>query len=388
MRRVSESLSPEPADCTLTAAARPPKPIRTAWDTRGRTARLAVAAVILLTAFAVGAWWLAAQRIEGAIRGALGPRSEVGAVTLGWRGVAVHGLRVTAAPGAGWPAADEIRAARILVQPDLWAAWRGRTAVRRVVVENGYVSLLRTRSGTLRVLPALTEAPPAVGASAPRPGPAFDVGEVELVRSEVAFYDASVQRPPLALRLTDFEARIGPLAQPVVDRATRLSVKAVVKRSAASAGRDGHLDLDGEFNALTRDARLVLKLRGVDLVALQPYLTKVAEGGVKRGTLDLDLSPSVKGQHLKAPGRLTLTGLELGAGGLAGVPRQAVLGFLSHDDRIELDFTLEGRLDDPGFSLNENLATRVATALAQKLGVSVGGVVEGVGSVIKGLFGR
>lgn len=58
------------------------------------------------------------------------------------------------------------------------------------------------------------------------------------------------------------------------------------------------------------------------------------------------------------------------------------------DGRIEVSFTLAGRLDDPNFSLNEDLATRVASALAQTLGVSVGGVVEGVGSVIKGLLGR
>jgi hypothetical protein len=347
-----------------------------------------VASALLLAVLA-GAWWVAAQRIEGAIRSALGPRSEIAAVTLGWRGVTVQGLRVRAAPGSGWPAADELRAAEVLVQPDLWSALRGRAGVGRVVVTEGYVSLLRTRSGTLRVLPALLDAPASVGATAPsRSGPAFTIRTVELVRSEVAFFDASVQRPPLALRMTDFEARIGPLAQPAVDQATKIAVRAVLKGSQAAGRSDGRLDLEGEVNALTRDARLALKLRGVDLVTLQPYLTSVAEGGVKRGTMDLDLAPTVRRLQLQAPGRLTLTGLELGSGGLAGVPRQAVLGFMARNDRIELDFTLEGRLDDPSFSLNESLSIRVASALAQKLGVSVGGVVEGVGGLIKGLFGR
>jgi hypothetical protein len=169
---------------------------------------------------------------------------------------------------------------------------------------------------------------------------------------------------------------------------TKLLVKATLKGSTAGGRTDGRLELGGEINALTRDARLTLQLRGVDLVTLQPYLTTVAEGGVKRGTLDLDLAPTVKHQQLRAPGRLTLTGLELGAGGLAGVPRQAVLGFMAENDRIELDFTLEGRLDDPAFSLNETLSIRVASALAKKLGVNVGGVVEGVGGLIRGLFGR
>ena len=61
---------------------------------------------------------------------------------------------------------------------------------------------------------------------------------------------------------------------------------------------------------------------------------------------------------------------------------------MSRDGRIEVAFTLEGRLDDPAFSLNENFATKLAGGLAETLGVSLGGVVEGVGNVIKGLFGR
>jgi hypothetical protein len=131
----------------------------------------------------------------------------------------------------------------------------------------------------------------------------------------------------------------------------------------------------------------------VDLVALQPYLLKVNEAGVKRGTLDLSLDATVKAKRLHAPGRVTLTGLELASGGgvlatFGGVPRQAVLAAMERDGRIEVGFTLEGRLDDPAFSINDNLATKLAGGLAETLGVSLGGVVEGVGSVIKGLLGR
>ena len=50
--------------------------------------------------------------------------------------------------------------------------------------------------------------------------------------------------------------------------------------------------------------------------------------------------------------------------------------------------TLEGRLEDPAFSLNENLATKVAAGMADSLGVSLSGAVQGLGGVVKGLFGR
>lgn len=373
MRAMSAILSPE----TLPSPARP----------RRRLLIAAAAVALLLGALAAAAWWFAARQLEQGVRDALGPRGSVAALTLGWGGVELRELRVSAAPG--WPAADELRAARVVVRPDLWAALRGRLAVGQLLVEDGYVSLLRERSGRLRVLPALLGEPAAAADTAESgPGLALTLERIELRRCEVAFFDASVRRPPLAVRLTDFEATIGPLALPALETPVALQLRATVKGSTADGRSDGTLALEGELTPATRDATLKLALRRVDLRALQPYLMNVADGGVKRGRMDLDLAPVVQRQQLHAPGRLTLTGLELGSGGLAGVPRQAVLAFMSRNDRIELDFTLEGRLDDPAFSLNENLATRVASALAEKLGVSVSGVVEGVGSMIKGLFGR
>jgi len=90
---------------------------------------------------------------------------------------------------------------------------------------------------------------------------------------------------------------------------------------------------------------------------------------------------------------VALTELELaGQGSLfgtfAGVPRQAVLAAMSRDGRIELAFTLEGRVDDPKFSLRELFAARFAVVLAEKLGIRLGGMVEDLGGGIKGLFGR
>jgi hypothetical protein len=131
---------------------------------------------------------------------------------------------------------------------------------------------------------------------------------------------------------------------------------------------------------------------GVDLVGLQPYLIKVSEAGIRRGTADLELNATVQANKLHAPGKLTLTNLELSSDSpfatLAGVPRKAVLAAMTERGRLEAKFVLDGRLDDPSFSLNENLATKIASGLADGLGVSLSGVVKGLGGVVKGLFGR
>lgn len=95
------------------------------------------------------------------------------------------------------------------------------------------------------------------------------------------------------------------------------------------------------------------------------------------------LRAKVERRHLNAPGQAVIAGLMLDGGGtLSGIARQALIGAMA------LDFILEGRLDDPPFSLNELFAARLAVGLAEKLGVSIGGVAEGVGNVVTGLFGR
>lgn len=356
-----------------------------------RRTRLLLAAAVLaaLAIAAVVGYRAAMQQLQAAVAAALGPRASLGTIGVGWSGVEIADLRVRAAPG--WPAEDELRARHVRLRPSLASLWRPGWHIASVTIDAGYVSLLRSRDGRLRVLPALTERKPAVGAPAHEAGagPAVHIGRIVLDGAAIDFFDASVRQPAHRMQLAELDAALGPIDWPALASPTAIELAAQFK----GPHRSGRLAIDGEVTLATRDAQLKASVRGVDLVALQPYLLKVNEGGVRAGTLDLTLDARVKAQHLKAPGRLTLTGLELSSGGgvfstFAGVPRQAVIAAMSRDGRIEFAFTLDGRLDDPGFSLNENVAAKLAGGLAETLGVSLGGVVEGVGGVIKGLFGR
>ena len=147
------------------------------------------------------------------------------------------------------------------------------------------------------------------------------------------------------------------------------------------------------------------------MVALQPYLVKNNEAQVTKGTLDLNLDSEVRNKNLDGKGKVVLKDLEFApARGLfdtfMGLPRNAVIGFLKdHNNAIDVDFVLTGDTSHPNFSLNESVSTRIATAMAGQLGVSIksvaegldtlgrkgvegaGGVVEGVGSAVKRLFG-
>jgi uncharacterized protein YhdP len=355
-----------------------------------RRLALFAAAVVVLSLLAAAGLHLAVRQLQSRIEAALGPRASIGAIQTGWAGIDVLDLRIKSADG--WPAPDELRARRVRVVPDVRSLFGGRWRVASVRVEDGYLSALRTRDGKLHLLPSLlddrrTEREPA-RRDAPAAPPLLEIGEVRLVGSTLAFFDGSVRQPPLPLRLEQLDIEAGPLVLPALDRAIEIKLAGLFK----GAQRDGRIAIDGHYTPASHDANVRARFTGVDLVALQPYLLKVAEAGVRHGALDLELHATVVRNQLHAPGKVTLANMELAGDGplatFAGVPRQAVLAALTEKGRLEIHFTLDGRMDDPAFSVNENFATKIASGLAESLGVSLSGVVKGLGGVVKGLFGR
>jgi hypothetical protein len=352
----------------------------------------ALAAALLLGLGSLLALRAAMHGLPARVAEALGPRASVEAIELGWTGVHVRGLVVRGAAGR-WPSEHELRAERLTIRPALSSLWRPGWRLAHVGVEGGYLALLRTRDGKLSVLPSLLDdRPGAKGGKATTPGAtALHIESLALRDVSLDLFDATVARggPPHRLRLTKLRADVGPLALPALDERIDIDLEATLRGSQ----RDGRLTIAGQLTPATRDADLKLDARGLDLLVLQPYLLKSGESSVKSGTLDLSARAKASQQRLHAPGRLVLNDLDLQSGGgvigtFGGVPRQAVLAAMTRDGKIELDFTLEGRIDDPKFSINELFAARFAVGLAEKLGVSLGGVVEGVGNVIKGLLGR
>ena len=158
-------------------------------------------------------------------------------------------------------------------------------------------------------------------------------------------------------------------------------------RSARAKVAPGTIIVSGTVVPATGDSRIITRIRGADLVALEPYLLRAGETGVERGTLDMDLEAVVRARRLHAPGTLTLNHLVLASaphgllGTFMGMPRAAAIASLKNaKGQVTVHFTLDGNLDDPHFSVNESLGTRVGVAMARVLGVTIGGLAKEVGT--------
>lgn len=364
-----------------------------------RTLLITLAVIASLGAATAGALHIATRALKSQVEQALGADSEVAEIVVGWSSVEAHGVRIRAP--RGWPAEDALRAERVAVTPDLRSLASAKIRVARITVDHAYLSIWRTREGKLRLLPGLLEKPKeageAISSAAAPAAPAVGIGSIELRDGVLEFYDASVRQPAHKTRLEQLHATVEDLHAPDLSGRTRIALDAVIK----GVKRDGRVAIAGWAELADKNSELTTKLAGVDLVALQPYLIKASETGVRRGLLDLGLKSTVRNNRLHAPGSVTLTGLELASGGGAfgtfmGVPRQAVVAALKNrNDQISIQFTLDGNLNDPRFSINDSFAKRIGAAVAETLGISiesltrgVGNAAQGLGGVVKKLFGK
>ena len=102
----------------------------------------------------------------------------------------------------------------------------------------------------------------------------------------------------------------------------------------------------------------------MDLVGLQPYLVKMGEAQVRKGTLDLRLNSEVRANRLDGKGKIIIRDLEFAPSRgfletFMGIPRSAVINFLKNNENaIDVDFVLAGDTSNPRFSINEAIANR------------------------------
>jgi uncharacterized protein involved in outer membrane biogenesis len=366
--------------------------------------------VLLLALSMVIAYRVGLRLLQDRIAAALGPGSRVAELKVNWFSLDVLGVSIEAPKG--WPTTRTLRAERVKIIPSLRSLLTDQIHVASIIFEKPYLSVVRTREKWL-MLPGLMEAQSAgekkAGARRGRlSSPTVTISKVVLQDGVLELFDTTVSRPSLRTRLERLDAVIHDIEAPSRRTKTRFELAASVKGTR----RDGRAKVSGWVGPAQQDSSSQITLDGVDLVSLQPYLVRIGEAQVRKGSLDLRLNSEVRAKRLDGKGKIIIRDLEFAPSRgyletFMGVPRSALINFLKNNENaIDVDFVLNGDTSNPSFSINEAITTRVAMGMAAELGVSIrglaedfgnlgrrgvegaAGVAEGVSSVIRGLFGR
>jgi hypothetical protein len=362
---------------------------------------IVIAALVVL---AFGGLYLLQREARARVEAALAPIGTASQIHVAFWLTSVELTDVRLKPPPDWPTADMLHAQRISITPDLRALLSHHVHVREIHVSDFTMSVLRRQNGSVEILPNLRrEMEAASGASsaassassASAPATSTDlptekqIDHIVFDNGSFVFYDRSVSNPPWRVTVSDASARVDDVHLPALDEPTHVSVAGALKGPAHT----GHVNFDGTIRIASKDSQTHTTLRSVDITMLDPYLLKKAgaKANVTGGTLDLDLTSTVRGYRLHAPGVITLHQLQLAESSdpldsFLSIPTRAAIAALkSHKGDITLHFVLDGDLHDPKFRLNDNLMTELRAGFAKALGVSAQGVAQGAGQTAKGI---
>ena len=359
---------------------------------RRRVLHWALGVFVLLALCAggvVAALHFAARSLKQDILQALGPESRVADVRVGFTSVIVSGVEVPAPKG--WPAKKTLSAERVVVVPDLRQLVQRKVVVNRLTVTGAYISAVRPREGGgLKVLPTMLDErkkKKSDGSAA--------IAEIKTVALEdcvVEVFDTSLAGHQ-KMRVDAVHGTITDVVAPDLEGRMKLDLQGAIRGPA----HHGTIAVTGWVEAKKKASELATRVRNVDLSLFEPYLIQKTKAGIDTGTFNLDLNASVHNNVVNAPGVLVLTGLKLKTGegpmgSLSNVPRRALIGALTdEEDHITVHFTLAGNLDNPDFSLGEELSFKTAAGLLKGLGLGFEAliraffiIVHGFGSALGG----
>ncbi len=331
------------------------------------------AALVLFTAAALVGYRALTRTIHTRLLAALGPDAAVDGIEIGLRDVTVKNLRIQRKGER-----DPLTVERIVVTPSLRSLPTGQIRLSSVQLEGPAVVITVQPNG--RVQLPLGLPPSQAGTAGGAQTTQVAISQVGVHNGRIDLIDRTVSGPPVRLRLEKVRASVQELAVPLTPGKSPLEFEGVLRGRQG----DGRVRLSGWVEPITQDASVKATLRSIDLTLFTPYLLKAQEARVERGRLDMDLDFQVHRGKVNAPGKASLSDLQLSsAPGLLnsfmGLPRQGILNLLKNrEGTIEIAFRVEGDLSDPHFKLQQSFVKAIASGLAEQLGVSVKGVGGGI----------
>ncbi len=224
------------------------------------------------------------------------------------------------------------------------------------------------------------------GSASPAP---FLIRKIKVADGSLDYLDRKISAVPAMIKLRDIRADVKNISAPPDSRLSNYEINA----SVPGREKAGRVSAIGATNFRTKDTKARLSIRDLDITQLRPYFEKKGDVEVTRGLLSLDADIAIQKRRIHAAGNMIIKGLDFRSGGsrFLGLPLVGVTKLLKDGDgRISLDFTIEGDLDNPKFSITESLVQKLSLSLAKSLGMPIGEIGKSVfdlgGSALKRLF--
>lgn len=337
-------------------------------------------AIVILCAAAAIAAYVAASKVEHIAREWLGDEGTAANISVAWDKVVMTDVLI--ATPKGWPGKQALKAKTVEIKPRWSALLSNRVDISAITVSDFELTVYRKRSGGIDVLPSLREH--AQERAAKRSGEKREsaIELLSFVNGKVDFYDGQISTPAHHIPIENVQARIGPLDFPTLSTRTDVSVTGLIE----GRPNPGKLDAHGWIVLSSRDARLDSSLSNVAIRHMAPYLQRGAKLAFDGGRVGLTLKTDVQNRQINADGTLVLSDLKLAEDGLLSLPRKAAIAAIQDSDgRAEFKFKLSGPLSKPTFKMEDSLSTRIAGGLAGVLGISIEGLVNGIGHTVEGI---
>ncbi len=224
------------------------------------------------------------------------------------------------------------------------------------------------------------------------------VKNLTVSNGELLYMDGNIATPPHPMRVTAIALTLDQVRIPFDNTPSTYAMLGKMPGKHTT----GDIRVSGRTSFKNLDTNAKIAAQDVDITNFGPYVEKKGDAKVTRGSLDMNMNAVIQNKIIHAPAKTVIRNLELAEGKgvgsrLMGIPRVALIKFLeTSNNRIEIDFTVEGNLDNPQFSFGETIIKRMTVELAKKLGLSVVGIGEtavsqgtkalkGVGGGLKGI---
>jgi hypothetical protein len=213
-----------------------------------------------------------------------------------------------------------------------------------------------------------------------------DIRIVHFRNCTIDLYDAAVAVKPQRVRVEGVTGTVKDVQVPGLGARTDIDLTGALPGPA----HRGKISVRGWVDVAKKSSELTMQVRGADLALFEPYVVQKLKAGIDSGTFDVQMKSTVRNNVLNAAGTLTIQSLKLKNSdnpleALAEIPRRAALGAVTDkDERITVEFTLAGDLDDPSFSLAGAGALKTGLALIRAFGLSFEGLIRALWLIVQG----